>query len=324
MKKFLKRLAIIVSILALIIICIMAYIQLVLPDVGDAPELSIEITPEKVARGDYLANHVAVCLDCHSSRDWTQFAGPLIKGSEGAGRERFDRTMGFPGVFYAKNITPYGVGDWTDGELYRAITCGVDKDGEPLFPLMPYHYFGQLAKEDIHSIIAYLRTLPSIETEVHERDLDFPFSLVLRTIPKKTTAVALPPKGTVANGEYLVTAAACIECHTQPKDGRPIPELAFAGGREFEFGGGTLVSSNLTPHSTGVGSWTKQQFIQRFKMYQDSSYTSPTIDFSKEYNTIMPWMMFSKMTESDLGDIYDYLMTLKPIDNTTQKWVSKQ
>ena len=25
-----------------------------------------------------LAHHVMVCIDCHSTRDWTKFAGPLV------------------------------------------------------------------------------------------------------------------------------------------------------------------------------------------------------------------------------------------------------
>lgn len=323
MKKLVQWLGGLLMLAITVVIIGIIYINSFLPNVGEAPSISIALTPERVVRGDYLANNVAVCLDCHSTRDWTKFAGPLVKGSEGAGRERFDRTMGFPGVFYAKNITPYGVGDWTDGELYRAITSGVSKDGEPLFPLMPYHYFGKMAKEDIYSIIAYLRTLPSVKTEVQKREIDFPFSLVLRTIPTQANHVELPQKGTAAYGGYLVGAAACRECHTKDDKGQIITELQFGGGRQFEFGGGTLVSSNLTPHETGLGSWSRAQFIARFINYQDSSYISPTIDFSKEYNTIMPWMMFSKMSEEDLGAIYEYLMTLPPIDNATQKWIPK-
>ena len=32
-------------------------------------------------------------------------------------------------------------------------------------------------------------------------------------------------------------------------------------------------------------------------------------------NTVMPWISFAGMTENDLGAIYDYLKTLKPIEN---------
>lgn len=325
MKKMLKWLGIIIILLIVIVSAGLGYIMYALPDVGDAPDLKVELTPERVQRGDYLANCVTVCMDCHSSRDWSQFAGPLAPGTEGIGGERFDRTMGFPGVFYAKNISPTGIGDWTDGEVYRTITTGVDRNGEPLFPVMPYHYYGRLAKEDIYSIIAYLRSLPAQQSTIPEREIDPPFQFIMRLIPTKAEPVDMPdPNNTLAYGQYLVTAAACRECHTREKDGQIIPEFEYAGGRMFNMPGGTLVSPNITPHETGLGSWSKEQFIARFKNYQDTSYVSPKIDFMHEYNTIMPWMMYSKMTEQDLGAIFEYLKTLKPMENQTTKWIAKK
>ncbi|MGH9176360.1 MAG: hypothetical protein ACRD1H_18470 [Vicinamibacterales bacterium] len=40
--------------------------------------------------------------------------------------------MGVPGDFYARNITPTALAQWTDGEIARAITTGVNKHGEAL------------------------------------------------------------------------------------------------------------------------------------------------------------------------------------------------
>lgn len=325
MKKLLKWLGILVILLVVLIFAGIGYIKSAMPDVGDAPDITVELTPERIARGEYLANSVTVCMDCHSTRDWSQFAGPIVPGTLGIGGERFDKTMGFPGDFYSKNITPYGIGDWTDGEVYRAITAGVDKDGEPLFPVMPYHYYGKMAQEDIYSIIAYVRSLPSVESEVPERNVEFPFSLIMRLIPKKGEPSEIPsPSNRVEYGAYLTNASGCRECHTQVKDGQVIPELEYGGGRVFEMPAGTLISPNLTPHNTGLGYWTKQQFIDRFKAYQDSTYQSPEIDFMTQYNSIMPWMMYSTMTEQDLGAIYEYLKTLEPIDNTTVKWAARK
>ncbi|MBZ0099059.1 MAG: cytochrome c, partial [Taibaiella sp.] len=75
---------------------------------------------------------------------------------------------------------------------------------------------------------------------------------------------------------------------------------------------------------TGLGNWTKEQFIAKFKGYQDSTYKSPKIDFMHEYNTVMPWMMYSTMTERDLAAIYEYLRTLKQIDNETTNWKTRE
>lgn len=321
MKKVFKWLGILVMIIVVLIAVGIGYVRFGLPNVGDAPDLKVEITPERVERGKYLANSVCVCMDCHSTRDWTKFSGPLVAGTFGIGGERFDRNMGFPGVFYSKNITPAGIGKWTDGEVYRAITSGVDKDGEPLFPVMPYHYYGNMANEDIYSVIAYIRSLPAQESNIPAREVDMPFPLIMRLMPKKGEPSVMPePTDVVAYGKYMVNASGCRECHTKAKDGQVIPELAFGGGREFTLPAGILTTPNITPHETGLGNWTKEQFIRKFKAYQDSGYVLPAANIMTEYNTIMPWTMYSTMTERDLGAIYEYLRTVKPIDNETVNW----
>jgi hypothetical protein len=37
----------------------------------------------------------------------------------------------------------------------------------------------------------------------------------------------------------------------------------------------------------------------------------------------MPWILFSGMTEEDLGAIYDYLRTLPPVQNQVEKFVQQ-
>ena len=81
-------------------------------------------------RGEYLANHVNLCIDCHSKRDHSYWSAPLIPGTLGQGGEAFTQDMGFPGQFYARNISPSHLSNWTDGEIFRTITVGVDKSNE--------------------------------------------------------------------------------------------------------------------------------------------------------------------------------------------------
>ncbi len=325
MKKVLKWLGIIVLVLIILIMIPIGYVSWFMPNVGDAPDITVEVTPERVARGEYLANSVCVCMDCHSTRDWNKFSGPLKEGTYGAGGELFDRNMGFPGVFYSKNITPHGVGNWTDGELYRVITTGVDKDGNALFPVMPYKYYGKMAEEDIYSIIAYIRTLKSIDSKSPEREIDPPVNLFINLEPQKADPQPIPSKGDkVAYGQYLVNASGCIECHTAADEkGQIFMDQAFAGGRVFELPGGTLRSPNITPHNTGMSYLNEESFIALFKQYQDSGYTPRSLDFMTEYNTIMPWMMYSTMTEEDLSAIYAYLQTVKPIENQVTKFTAR-
>jgi len=95
------------------------------PRVASPPTVLIHATDAIIERGRYLANHVAVCMDCHSTRDWDAFSGPIVPGTEGAGGERFGKELGFPGTFYAANITPAGLSQWSDGEILRAIASNI-------------------------------------------------------------------------------------------------------------------------------------------------------------------------------------------------------
>lgn len=325
MKKLLKVAAYLLGAIVLLLVCGLAILQLVFPKVDPAPELTIEYTPDRIERGAYLANHVTVCMDCHSTRDFSQFSGPPAPGTLGAGGDRFDHSMGLPGVFYAKNITPHGISDYSDGELYRLITTGVTNDGRPMFPLMPYSYYGKMDQEDIYDIIAYIRSLPAVSTEIPDSKADFPVSLILRTMPKNSEMTSKPsPSDQVAYGAYLVNASGCIECHTQVSpQGVIIPELAFSGGRSFPFPDGSMVTSaNITQcPDTGLGNWDEASFLARFKLYADSGYVNPKVS-PGDFNTIMPWTMYSGMKEEDLKAIFAYLKTIEPIKNEVIKFTA--
>lgn len=321
MKKVLKITGIILSVFVLFIIGVIAYITLALPNI-DAPELTIEPTPERLARGEYLANNVMGCLDCHAQRDWHKFTAPTLPETKGGGGEKWLREFGFPGNLVAPNITPYALKDWTDGELFRAITAGVRKDGSPLFPIMPYHQYGQLEKEDIYAVIAYIKTLQPIEATTPERELDFPLNIIVHTMPEEGTHALKPDKSnTVAYGQYLVTAAACFDCHTIQENGQYVAAMAFAGGFDFPMEtGGIVRSSNITPDpETGIGKWTKERFISAFKQYQDSTFV-PHAVAPNTYNSMMPWTYYSGLEEEDLSAMYDYLKSLKPIKNQVVKF----
>ncbi|MCU0356662.1 MAG: c-type cytochrome [Cyclobacteriaceae bacterium] len=321
MNKLLKVVVYVVLALVLVVSVVVGYVSTALPDVGPAEDLKIDYTTERIERGHYLAHAVMLCMDCHAMRDWSKYSGPPIPGTLGAGGDVFDQSVGFPGVFYARNITPAGISRYTDGELYRVITTGVTREGKALFPVMPYLYYGKMDPEDIHSVIAYIRSLEPIQNTIPESYADFPFNIIMNTIPQKAQPQQRPDKADwIAYGAYMTNASGCIECHTDVKGGQIIPELAFAGGRAFSFPDGSVVRSmNITPHKTGIGTWTEEKFVETFTHHQDSSYVIPSVA-AGEYNTIMPWMMYSEMEEDDLRAIYAYLQTVKPIENVVERF----
>ncbi len=293
---------------------------------------SVEATPERLARGRYLAEHVAVCADCHSERDWSTFSGPPIRGTLGGGGEHFGHAIGFPGEVSSRNITPHpteGVGRWSDGELVRAVREGVNRDGRPLAPIMPYANYRAMGDEDARAIVTWVRSLPTIARRHPEPTLDFPLSLLVRTIPAPAGPrgdghVATPtPRVDAAYGAYLVRMASCADCHTRSERGEPVAGMEFAGGMEYRLPGYVLRSANITPDPTGIGAMSEDAFVARFQTYRvpdaEVAVPRPAQRTFMRGNTIMPWRMYAGMTDDDLRAIYRYLRTLRPVSNVVPR-----
>jgi mono/diheme cytochrome c family protein len=318
MRRTVKVLLAIALLLLVLVALGLAWLFVRYPRVGPAPAVQVAGTPEQLARGEYLANHVTVCMDCHSRRDWSRYSGPPVPGTLGHGGEAFTRAMGFPGDLYVPNVTPAALGEWTDGEVLRAFTSGVARDGRALFPLMPYGVYRHLSRRDAEAILAYLRTLPRGGGAVPERSLDFPLDLIVRTMPQEASLrTDTPVAGTPAHGEYMATVAGCVECHTPVDRGTPLPGMTAAGGRPFEIPSGAVMSANLTPDPlTGIGGWSKADFLARFRAFAGGA---PAVA-PEDDNTVMPWTMYAGMTDADLGAIYDFLRTLPPVRNAVERW----
>jgi hypothetical protein len=325
MKTLLKIAGVVVVLVLIAAAAGLGYLFYAFPKVPAAGEYRIEPTPERLARGKYLTDHVVGCTTCHSQRDWTRFAGPIKPGTIGAGGDAFH--LGPAGTLYSKNITPAAIGSWTDGELLRAVTAGVSRDGTPLFPLMPYPHFGALAEDDVHAVLAYVRSLQAIENNnIPERQLNFPLNLIVRTIPAPADPQPRPPASDkLAYGRYMLRAALCQECHTPiDEQGTKLPGMAYAGGMEILETGYRVRSANITPDAdTGIGTWTEQQFIDRFKSLEGTSPAAMS-DVERRENTPMPWFEYAGMTREDLSAIYAALREQKPVTNRVTKFPDAQ
>jgi mono/diheme cytochrome c family protein len=116
------------------------------------------------ARGKYLVGMMG-CNDCHTpgyffgKPDMARFLGGSDVGFEIPG----------VGVFHGPNLTPdkeAGLGNWTDAQIAAALTAGKRPDGRELAPIMPWRAFSGLAKDDVDSIVAFLRTIPAVPNKV--------------------------------------------------------------------------------------------------------------------------------------------------------------
>ena len=143
-----------------------------------------------------------------------------------------------------------------------------------------------------------------------------------------------------SRGEYLVTTIGCDHCHTPkvmtsngPVPDRtrwlmgypaqdPLPEI-----NKNEIGPdkwvllnndltaavgpwGVSFAANLTPHQTGIGNWTFDQFK---KAMTEGKYMG--IENTRMLLPPMPWQSYTHMKEEDLEAIFAYLQSIEPIDN---------
>jgi mono/diheme cytochrome c family protein len=117
--------------------------------------------------GQYLANHVALCADCHTPRGGLQAKPQKDKLFAG------DATPpdGFPAN--PANLTPdeeTGIGKWSEADFLRTIHTGKDPEGHELNRFMPYEQFRRMADDDLRAIYRYLRAVPAIKNDVPHKE----------------------------------------------------------------------------------------------------------------------------------------------------------
>jgi mono/diheme cytochrome c family protein len=118
-----------------------------------ADESSTTRRPGNIAHGRYLAEHVAMCIECHSGRDAQGnileselFLGgpiPVAPPWPNDWANRAPRNKGLPG--------------YTDEQALRLLTEGaIGRDGKQLRPPMPRF---RMTTQDAADVIAFLRSL---------------------------------------------------------------------------------------------------------------------------------------------------------------------
>ena len=203
---------------------------------------------------------------------------------------------------WSGNITPVGIGSWTDGEVMRAITSGVRPDDTPLHPLMPSDSYAHLTEPDLHAVVAYVRTLAPIDYTPPEVPVSLPMRLLSRQLPAPYDPPPPPdPNDPVSRGRDLAQIAECSFC--QGSD--------YAGGGSFAIPGRPdAVTRNLTrAPGTRLSGWDRDNFIAVFRSFAGEPHPVPP----GEPSTVMPWKRYAGMTDEDLGDLYDYLHSLEPV-----------
>jgi mono/diheme cytochrome c family protein len=149
---------------------------------------------------------------------------------------------------------------------------------------------------------------------------------------------AAPTDSKVARGKYLVTIAACNDCHTPLKLGPNGPEpdmsrmlsghpeslimptaptlpagpwIASFAATNTAWAGpwGVSFTANLTPDpETGLGRWTLRNF-------KDTLRSGRHLGRSRPILPPMPVAMYRQMTDADLEAVFAYLQSIPAISN---------
>jgi mono/diheme cytochrome c family protein len=290
-----------------------------------APEVHRSSDPDVLRRGEYLVYGPAHCVECHAGSP-VEFRNvatgehvPLIGGVRFAAPPL--------GVIYSKNLTPdpeTGIGRYSDGQIARMMRFSVRPNGRAsVRPLMPFH---NMSQDDLDAVISFLRAQPAVRHEVPPNEFTLIGKIVKSLAPTfkpRDPEMVTPPAVTPAEamtkerGRYLAHYVSnCVGCHTHLNDITFTPVAPeFAGGAVMEPANAPdadpkiwFRTPNLTPMqgSALLKFPDRATFIARFRNGGRHYPGSP-----------MPWESFARMTENDIGALYEYLHSLPPAPGPT-------
>ena len=288
------------------------------PEIAPPANITVDKSPDRIERGRYLYTTVADCDSCHAEHDYTRLYSPPASAARGTGAVL--QFKGLPGRLVASNITPdpeTGIGSWTDGEKIRAIREGISKDGHALHPTMPYPSYRYMSDQDVQALVAYMDQLPPVRNPLPKTELPVAVLKEIQGLPRPVRdPVPQPnPSNQASTGEYLATIAYCEECHTPQSGGKPDTARRFAGGQTFATPAGSVVTANITPDKdTGIGAWDYPRFrdrLQTFRREYSSVEKLPKI--GPDRFTVMHYISYSGLTETDMAALFAYLQTRTPV-----------
>jgi mono/diheme cytochrome c family protein len=148
-------------------------------------------------RGAYLAEALAHCGECHTPRNLAfaldnrkKFAGAVTAGWR---------------AFNISSDKTTGLGAWSDDEIVSYLSIGrANGHGTASGPMGEAvdHSFSKLTPEDIHAVVAYLRSVPAIASP----DLS-------ATLAPPAPASHRQGHGTPDPRGKMVFEGACVSCH---------------------------------------------------------------------------------------------------------------
>lgn len=260
--------------------------------------MSPALAETMLERGEYLVRGPMGCGNCHTP------LGPdgPVAGQELTGR-LVDKNEAFTAI--APNITPAGrLAEWTDAQLAVAIREGKRPDGSTIGPPMPFAMYRGLSDNDLKAVVAFLRTLPSVESDVGQSEYNI--ELPPAYGPPLGSVADIPRGITAQYGAYLAGPVAhCMECHTPMGPNGPMLEKAGQGGFEFHGPWGVSIAPNITSHEDGIADFTDSELAMMITQGKGPNGTMMLPP--------MPYGYLAQMTDDDVAAIIAYLRVLPPL-----------
>ena len=209
------------------------------------------------------------------------------------------------GHWVAPNLTT-GEGSVTKGftanDWDRAVRHGVRRNG--MSSSMPVGDLSNLTDHELSDVVAYIRSMPPVNRDMGPVKLGPVFAFMIATDPKIFTAATIdhdkahvvepPAEAPSAElGQHI--AQVCRGCH-----GPHLSGGTLAGDPDMP------VVANLTPHETGLKSWSEADFIRALREGKRKDGTA--------ISKMMPWQAYGQMTDTELKAVWAYLQTVPPLE----------
>lgn len=193
----------------------------------------------------------------------------------------------------------YGPADWD-----RMVRHGVKPDRSP--GAMPSEDFRRMSDQELSDIVAYIRSMPTVDATVPPIKLGPLGTVLVATgqlplsadlIGEHQAAHAVRPPASEATAEFgQHLSGVCSGCHT----------LALTGGKVPGGDPSWPPASNLTPVAGGFGDWSYEQFVTAMREGVRPDGTELLYPMS------MVTGYTSSMTDTELEALWAYLRSLAP------------
>jgi mono/diheme cytochrome c family protein len=274
-----------------------------------ATDSAAQAAAQGLSHGEYVAR-LANCVACHSVPEGEALAGGL--------------KMNVPmmGNIYTTNITPdnaTGIGDYTFDDFDRAMRFGVKKNGQRMYPAMPYPSYAKMSEQDMRALYDFIMNevepvnQPNQANEIPGWKDNARLGMGiwnLLTMDDEPYEPDSNQSDAWNRGAYLIQGPGhCGACHTprgllMQEKGLNEDDSAFLSGAPLDHWNASSLNGDI---NSGLGRWTEADVAE----FLGSGHNR----FGTAFGTMVEVVNNSTqhMSDADLNAMAVYLKSLPPV-----------